>query len=74
MKKPIETSEALESCSDAIYQIARSITPTDAMAMDTPNGGRVSSLTEAVIYAADNIGRMADALEDIADAIRASKA
>lgn len=73
MKNAIEMTDALESCSDAIYRVARSITPLDASAMETPNGGRVASLTEAVIYASENIGRMADALSDIAEAIRSSK-
>jgi hypothetical protein len=73
MKSTIEINEALEACSDGIYRIARAITPLDAAAMETPNGGRVASLTEAVIYAAENIGRMADALADVADAIRSSK-
>lgn len=65
--------DVLDACSDGIYRIARAITPLDASAMETPNGGRVASLTEAVIYAAENIGRMADSLADIADAIRSSK-
>ena len=73
MKTTIEMTEALESCSEGIYRIANAITPTGAAAMETPNGGRVGSLTEAVIYAAENIGRMADALSDIAEAIRESK-
>ena len=73
MKNTIEMTEALESFSDGIYRIAKAITPLDAAAMETPNGGRVASLTEAVIYAAENIGRIADALSDIADAIRSSK-
>ena len=65
--------DVLDACSDGIYRVAKAITPPDAAAMETPNGGRVASLTEAVIYAAENIGRIADALSDIADAIRSSK-
>ena len=74
MKTTIEMTEALEFCSEGIYRIADAITPNGAAAMETPNGGRIASLTEAVIYAAENMEHIANALSDIADAIRASKA
>ncbi len=77
MKNTIDAANivgVLDNCSDAIYRVARAITPLDASAMPTPNGGHVASLTESVIYAAENIGRMADALQDIAEAIRERKA
>ena len=73
MKNTIEMTDVLDACSDGIYRIAKAITPTGAAAMETPNGGRIASLTEAVIYAAENMEHIASALSDIADAIRASK-
>ena len=49
----------------AIRAIAHAITPLDA----APNNG-VGSLTEAVMLVGENAGRIADALSDIASAIR----
>ncbi len=53
---------------DAVRDLANAITPLGALGATTPNGGRVASLTEAMIYIAENLGRIADALEKIGDA------
>ena len=72
MKPTIDAASIVDAI-DALYTLANSITPSGVGAMDTPNGGRVGSLTEAVVYAAENLEHIAEALSDIADAIRATK-
>lgn len=63
--------DVVNFASNGLHRIASSITPKDCARapMETFNGGRVGSLTEAVIYGADQMGRIADALEEIALAI-----
>lgn len=68
--KPTMEVVAISDAIDALYTLANSITPSGVCAMETQNGGRVGSLTEAVVYAAENLEHIAEALSDIADAIR----
>jgi hypothetical protein len=65
-----EAVEAIHHVARNLTWVADAITPTDASPMRTPDGGRVGSLTEAAIYAADNLGRIADAIADLAQAVR----
>lgn len=54
---------------DASRRIADSITPTNAMAF-TDGQSTVRSLTEAIIYHAEQMRRVSDSLDNIANAIR----
>lgn len=65
-----EAAEAIDHVARSLVRAAHAITPTDAHRMRTPDGGRVGSLTEAVVFAADNLGRIADAIGALADAVR----
>jgi len=38
--------------------------------LETPGGGQVGSLTEAVVYVAENLKRIADSIGDLAEAVR----
>ena len=53
-----------------LHAIAKAITPLDAMPMQTPDGGYVGSLTEAVCYTAASLSKIADAIGDLAEAVR----
>lgn len=53
-----------------LHKIAHAITPTDAAPLYTPDGGYVASLTEAVVFAANNLGKIAEAISHLADAVR----
>jgi phage-related minor tail protein len=53
-----------------LHKIAHAITPTDAAPLHTHDGGYVASLTEAVVFAANNLGKIAEAISHLADAVR----
>lgn len=61
---------SVESIADRIGDLASSVTGTDAVPAKTQDGGRVGCLTEAIIYLANNAGRIADAIIEVAEAIR----
>lgn len=63
---------SVTSIADQIGVLAFSVTDTDAVPAKTQEGGRVGCLTEAIIYLANNTGRIADAISEIAEAIRES--
>lgn len=62
--------DVIDGASSNLKRIAHAITPTDASAMRTPDGGLVGSLTEAVVYAAESLTKIAEAIEDLASAVR----
>ena len=53
---------------EGLSEVANSITPMGLLPHPTRCGGAVGSLTESFIYLAENLGRVADALERLADA------
>ncbi len=61
---------SVESIADRFVDLASSVTDTDAVPAKTQDGGRVGCLTEAIIYLANNAGRIADAIIEVAEAIR----
>ena len=61
---------SVESIADRIGDLASSVTDTGAVPAKTQDGGRVGCLTEAIIYLANNAGRIADAIIEVAEAIR----
>jgi hypothetical protein len=61
--------DALDRIGSGIFRVGKAITPADAAPLRTPTGGRVESLTEAVVYASENLGRIADAISELAVAI-----
>lgn len=65
-----DNAAAINAVAQAGTAIANALTPINALGLQTPNGGHVGSLTEAVVYAAENLGRIADAIQDLADAVR----
>jgi hypothetical protein len=62
--------DVIDDVARGLRTIAHAITPLDACPMTTPNGGSVGSLAEAVVYAAQNLELIADAISDLAEAIR----
>lgn len=58
---------------EALDGIGRSLGDPDVLPFETPDGGSVRSITEGLIYLANNAGRIADGLNNIADAIRETK-
>lgn len=64
--------DVIDSAASNLLALTRAITPLDAVAMQTPGGGRVGSLTEAVIYVAESLGRIASAISELSDAVRDS--
>ena len=66
---PLNIVGAMDRTAYNLGKIAESITPT-AIPMPTPGGGSVGSLTEAVIYAAENLKMIADSIGDLAEAVR----
>ena len=67
---PTNVVDVIDRAACNLGRIAHAITPTNAAAMQTPDGSRVGSLTEAVIYAADSLKKIADAIGDLAHAVR----
>jgi hypothetical protein len=67
---PLNIVGAMDRTAYNLGRIAESITPMSAVPMETPGGGQVGSLTEAVIYAAENLKMIADSIGDLAEAVR----
>lgn len=57
--------------------IAKAITPTGALPMETPGGGRVGCLTEAMIFVADRLSEglmsISASIDNLADAVTEHK-
>ena len=68
--EPVNLVDVVGRAARNLHRIAHAITPQDAAAAQVPGGGRVGSLTEAVMLMSDRIGQVADSLHDVADAIR----
>ena len=66
-------SDLLEAIEQAGRKIAHAITPCDACAGEDANGGSVSSLTEAVMGVTAGLCRVADAISELAEAVRDQK-
>ena len=66
----LNVTEVIDRVAINLGDIASAITPGEMMPMNTPDGGRVGSLTEAVIYAAKSLSSIAAAIGDLADAVR----
>lgn len=62
--------DVIAQVSHNLKRVAHAITPLDAAPAHTSNGGRVGSLTEAVFYVGEELGRIADAINNLADAKR----
>ena len=62
--------DAIDRAATNLRNIADAISPSDAAPYTTPDGGRVDSLTEAVIYAAQGLTKIAGAISDLASAVR----
>ena len=56
--------------SDGLGKLARAITPLSALAGTDAAGGRVESLTEAVMGVTAGLVQIASAITDLADAVR----
>ena len=59
--------DTIDSLARGAFRIANAITANDASAAHTPDGGYVASLTEAVMYAAESLSKIADAIDRLAD-------
>ena len=65
--------QAIIAITDELTALANAITPRGALPAHTPNGGTVGSLTEAVFFCGENLGRIADALHEMAEATDRAK-
>jgi len=68
--EPANVVDVIDRAARNMHRIAHAITPQDAAAMSTPGGGRVGSLTEAVIFATEGLKDIAAAISDLAQAVR----
>ena len=68
--EPLNIVGVMDRTAYNLGKIAESITPMSAVPLETPGGGRVGSLTEAVVYVAENLKRIADSIGDLAEAVR----
>lgn len=67
----VDTSDRLAR---AAKQIANAITPIGSVAGTDASGGRIASLTEAVVGITAGLFRIADAIEGLADAVASARA
>jgi hypothetical protein len=63
-------TDELDRLSRSLKSIANAITPLDACGAHDEEGGFVSSLTEAIMGHTKAVGRVANAIESLADAVR----
>lgn len=66
--EPANVVDVIDDAARSLSRIAYAITPKDAVQM------RFGSLTESVIYAANNMGKIAEAIKELANAVRDRKA
>ena len=62
--------DAIDRNASNLRAVANAISSLDAGPYKTPDGGRVECLTEAVIYAAQSLTKIAEAISDLASAVR----
>ena len=67
-------SELSEAISDGLGNLAKAVTPLGALAGTDAVGGQVESLTEAVMGVTAGLVRIADAISDLAEAVREREA
>lgn len=65
-------SKHIGSVGDAIEKVAHAIKPSDASGGPGVNGGHVASLVEAIMDVAASGKAIADAISDLAEAVRES--
>jgi len=65
-----ELKNMVERMQWSLGRLAGAITPTDALPDDDVMGGKVSSLTEAVMGRSAGLVRIAEAIDGLADAVR----
>ena len=68
--EPANVVDVIDRAARNLDRIAHAITLGGAAAMRTPDGGKVESLTEAGIYVAQSLDRIAEAIRDLASAVR----
>lgn len=61
--------EAAREVSAALRAVAHAILPADSAGGRDANGGHVTSLTEAVMGVSAGLGRIADAIGQVAEAL-----
>lgn len=72
--EPANLVDVMDRAARNLAKIAQAITPTDSLPMTTPNGGSVGSLTEGVIFAAESLSKIAEAIDNLACAMRGREA
>ncbi len=66
-----ESEEELgEAIRAGFFRLANAVTPLSALAGTDASGGRVESLTEAVMGVSAGLVMIADAITDLAEAVR----
>ena len=63
-------TDTIDRAARNLNRIASAILPSGVVGFSTPHGGRVDSLTEAVIYAAQSLESIAESINRLADAVR----
>jgi len=63
-------SEIANAVTDGFTKLARAITPLSALAGTDAAGGSVESLTEAIMGVTAGLVQIADAIGDLAEAVR----
>ena len=65
-------TQEIKKMTEAIRELANSITPTNALGAQDASGGYVTSHTEAVMGLTAAMQRIASSISDLSDAIRDS--
>lgn len=65
-----KSEDSVDEQSAALRMVAHAITPRDAAPGHDATGGNVASLTEAVMGVTAGLCRIADAIEQLAEAVR----
>lgn len=66
----LSTEEAITRLQWSIGKLANAVTPTGAMPGEDAAGGKVGSLTEATMGITGGLMRIAEAIEELAAAVR----
>lgn len=62
--------EMIKTITGGLRMLASSITPPEALGTRDASGGHVESLTEAVMGVTAGLVRIAESIEDLAEAVR----
>lgn len=68
--EPANVVDVVDRLARATFAVAKAITPRDAAAGRDASGGSVESLTEAVMGITGGLHRIADAIDNLAEAVR----